>query len=65
MKHTIITFEECFNMFSLLAEWLVLIQEFESKKVVNFFNLESFLINFALSSTKETDFSSNKGLLRY
>ena len=32
MKQTIIKFEECFNMFSLLAQWLVLMYEFELKE---------------------------------
>ena len=46
MKQTIIKFEERFNIFSLLAEWLVLM----------IFNSESFQINFALSTISENRF---------
>ena len=66
MKQTIIKFEECFNMFSFLAEWLVLIKEFElKKKRVNFLIQKVFKLILLYQLQVKTDFFLQQSLPRY
>ena len=66
MKQTIIKFEECFNMFTLLEEWLVLMYKFELKKKRVYFLIQKvFKLILLYQLQVKTDFFLQQSLSRY